>query len=91
MAVPVKVILLPANDTLGTGLTALRTYEDQAIDISEFSDAVCGDATSTGTFSYVIKNDVAYRIFRSYFDLDRNCRYLVAKCENNRFDKWPVG
>lgn len=89
MAIPIKAILLEKTDNFGTGLTALRKKEDNAIDISSYVDAM-GDATSSGIRGNIIKNNKVYTIVRTYIDLDKNCRYVIAKNEDNSFDRWPV-
>ena len=90
MEIPVKAILIEKNERLGTGLTALRTKMGSAIDISEYGDAL-SDATSTTTHGYIIKNNKAYKIVRNFLDLDNNIRFIMAKNDENGFDKWPVG
>lgn len=90
MAIPIKAILLEKNERIGTGLTALRQKMSTAIDISEYGDAL-SDATSSTTHGYIIKDNKAYTIVRNFLDLDNNTRYIMAKNDENSFDRWPVG
>lgn len=90
MAIPIKAILLEKDERIGTGLTALRMKMSSAIDISEYGDAL-SDSTSSTTHAYIIKNNKAYKVVRNFFDLDNNIRYIMAKNDENSFDRWPVG
>lgn len=90
MAIPIKAILLEKADNLGSGLTALRTKESTAIDISGYGEAM-SDPTSSTNRGNIIKNNKVYTIVRTYINLDKNCRYVIAKNEENPFDRWPAG
>lgn len=90
MAIPIKAILLEKDERIGTGLTALRQKMATAIDISDYGDAL-SDSTSTTTHAYIIKNDKAYKVVRNFLDLDNNTRFIMAKNDENSFDRWPVG
>lgn len=87
--IPIKVILLEKGEKLGTGLTALRTKESEAIDITDYEVAL-SDATSASGYTYFVKDNKAYAAVRNYLDLDRNIRFIIARNEGNSFDRWPV-
>lgn len=85
----VKAILLEKNESLGTGLAALRAKEATAVDITSLADGL-SDPTSSTNRGNIIKNNKVYTILRTYIDLDSNCRYIIARNENNVFDKVPA-
>lgn len=89
MSVPIKAILLEKNDKIGTGLYALREKEANAVDISSYGEAL-SDPTSSTNHGNIIKNNKVYTIIRTYIDLDKNCRFIIAKHEDNSFDRYPA-
>lgn len=89
MAPSIKILLLEEGMGLGNGLAALRTLEDQLIDISEFEPGL-SDATNTMNPGYIIKNNKVYRMLKNYFDLDKNMRVFICKSENEPYDRYPI-
>lgn len=90
MAVAIKAILLERNDQLGCGLTAIRTYANQAVDISSFEEAI-SDSTSSAVKACIIKDNKVYTVMKTFMDIDTNTRWVVAKNEMNGADRWPAG
>lgn len=89
MAVSLKLLLLKEGDKLGNGLAAIRTRETELIDISSFEAGV-SDPTITTNPGYVIKNNIVYRIIKTYFDLDKNARIFIAKKDHEAYDDYPI-
>ena len=89
MIIPIKVLLIDKNEKLGNGLAVIRERESEMITIDDFEVAL-SDATSSGNPARVIKNNKIYKIIKTYFDLDNNCRIVLAKEEENAFDIWPT-
>ena len=87
MAVAIKLLILtPENEKkYGCGLNAIRNLEDKLIDISDWGEAM-SDATATSAYGYVIKDNIVYRVSRTYFDLDNNCRVAIAKLDSEPYD-----
>lgn len=93
MAIPAKLILIEKNERIGVGLQAIREKEASAIDITEFGGETnaFGDSTSASNKGFIIKNNKVYTIMKTFMDLDKNCRYFVAKDEGLSSNIWPVG
>lgn len=88
MAVPTKLLLLSKEDLVahGTGLKAIREMESSMIALPDDFPEHLDDATSSTNWQRVIKDDVVYRIIKTYFDLDNNCRIIMASADMNPQD-----
>ena len=67
----VKLLLLSKDDLVihGSGLKAIRDMESSMMDMpDDFSDHL-DDATSSSNWQRIIKDNVVYRIIKTYFDL----------------------
>lgn len=73
----VKLLLLPKG--VVRGLVSIREHASEMIDISDWADEALSDATSSGNQATVIKDNILYTITRTYFDLDNNCRVILAE------------
>ena len=78
MAISVKALLIPYDDTMGNGLVSIREKESELIDITDWSDFT-SDATNTSNHGFVIKDNKVYKMIKFYFDLDKKCRILMCK------------
>ena len=78
MAIPIKALLIPYDDTMGNGLVSIREKESELIDITDWSDFT-SDATNTSNHGFVIKDNKVYKMIKFYFDLDKKCRIVMCK------------
>lgn len=80
MATTVKVLLLSRGHDLGTGLISIREFEDDMIEISpDILSYLDQSSSSAVNKSYIIKDNVTYRIQKTYYDMDNDCMVLIAK------------
>ena len=88
MAATAKVLLLSKEDasTYGTGLNAIRELEDNLEDLADDFPDHLDDSTASSNWQRIIKNDVVYRIIKTYFDLDNNWRIIMALEDMNPQD-----
>ena len=89
MTVPIKALLIGKEEKLGNGLAVIREKESEMISIDDYEVAL-SDATSSGNPARIIKNNKVYKVIKTYFDLDKNARIILAKEEENGFDIWPL-
>lgn len=90
MASPaLKLLLVKKTDEFKTGLQAIRARANEFIDISEYETAM-SDATSVDSRPWIIKDNKVYMTMKVYFDLDNNCRILLAQEDIQKFDQWPI-
>ena len=90
MASPaLKLLLVKKTDEFKTGLQAIRARASEFIDISEYETAM-SDATSVDSRPWIIKDNKVYMTMKVYFDLDNNCRILLAQEDIQKFDQWPI-
>ena len=87
--IPVKALLLEPEDTLGNGLASIRGLESRMIDITDF-DIAMSDSTSAAGHGYIIKDNKVYNIIKTYMDLDKNVRIVMAKLDVERYDVLPT-
>ena len=85
--IPLKAILLETRKE-GVGLHVIRKYENTAIDISNFdtSNAPSDPTCCSGGYGRIIKDNRVYRIEKTYMDIDKNVRWLLAVREENSCD-----
>ena len=89
MAAPVKLLLIAKDEKLGNGLASIREKESEMIAFDDYEPGL-SDSTSSTNPSRVIKDNKVYKIIKTYFDLDKRCRIMLAKEEENSFDVWPL-
>ena len=88
MAATTKILLLSKTDasTYGTGLNVIRELEDNLEDLADDFPDHLDDSTSSSNWQRIIKNNVVYRIIKTYFDLDNNWRIVMALEDMNPQD-----
>lgn len=90
MPVPVKALLISKTEELGNGLAVIRERESEMIPIDEYGNGELSDSTSSGNPARIIKDNKVYKIIKTYFDLDKSVRIVMAKEEDQSFDVWPL-
>lgn len=88
MAISIKALLLKKEETFGNGVASIRKLEDQMVDISDYEPGI-SDATATTNPHYIIKDDIPYKVIKTYFDLDRNARIFLCVEWKETFDVIP--
>lgn len=88
MGVPTKLLLLSKEDLAahGSGLKAIREMESSMMDLPDDFPDHLDDATSSTNWQRVIKDNVVYKIIKTYFDLDNERRIIMASEDMNPQD-----
>lgn len=82
----IKALLVDEFDELGLGLNLIRKKESELVDISSFGE-FSDDSDLSNNIGYIIKDNKAYKCRKTYFDLDKNIRIVIAVESTDRWDK----
>lgn len=71
-----KALLLSKDDDHGNGLRAIRELEDELVDITAYQELMADNQSW-----FIIKDDIVYKIVKTYFDMDKG--YVVCICKED--------